>query len=112
MNFPDHQYGKVRMDISADCFWSKGMQLYSFGLLLCMYAVCILVLNSNIHIILHFPSELLTQVEYIVDVELNITDARALDYIRRILNNSSFSVSLGHTVNVTHTDITTGQKET
>lgn len=90
------------------------MQLYSFGLVLCMYIVCILAYNSNIHIYISafFPSGLLTQVEYIVDVELNITDARALDYVRSILSNNSFSVSLGHTVNVTHTDITTGQKET
>lgn len=56
-----------------------------------------------------FPTELLTQVEYTVGVELNITDVTTLDYLRSILSNGSVSLALGHTVNVTHIDITTGQ---
>lgn len=56
-----------------------------------------------------FPTELLTEVEYVVDVELNITDVVTLDYLRSILSNASFSMALGDTVNVTQINITTGQ---
>lgn len=56
-----------------------------------------------------FPTELLTQVEYTVDVELNVTDIRTLNYLRSILSNGSFSLALSPTVNVTDINITTGQ---
>eukprot|EP00064_Thunnus_orientalis_P015994 superscaffoldBa00003081_g16057 len=50
---------------------------------------------------------LLAHIEYEVDVELNVTDVATVDYLRSLLNNSSFSLTLGPTVNVTHIDITT-----
>ncbi|XP_038558316.1 uncharacterized protein LOC119891055 [Micropterus salmoides] len=50
---------------------------------------------------------LLAQVDYTVDVELNVTDVKTLDYLRSRLINGSFSLDLGPTVNVTHIDITT-----
>ena len=56
-----------------------------------------------------FPIELLAQDEYTVDVELNFTDVKTEDYLRSLLNNGSFSVALGPTVNVTNIDITTGK---
>ncbi|XP_023270945.1 uncharacterized protein LOC111661558 [Seriola lalandi dorsalis] len=46
-------------------------------------------------------------IEYEVEVELNVTDVGAVDYLRRLLNNSTFSLALGPTVNVTHIDINT-----
>ncbi|KAM9339668.1 adhesion G-protein coupled receptor F1-like [Symphorus nematophorus] len=52
-------------------------------------------------------SALLAQVEYTVDVELNLTDVQTVDYLRSLLNNGSFSLVLGPTVNVTDIDITT-----
>lgn len=58
-----------------------------------------------------FPTVLLTEVEYVVDVELNITDVATLAYLRNILSNASFSMDLasGDNVNVTQIIITTGQ---
>ncbi|XP_067427696.1 uncharacterized protein [Thunnus thynnus] len=52
-------------------------------------------------------SVLLAHIEYEVDVELNVTDVATVDYLRSLLNNGSFSLTLGPTVNVTHIDITT-----
>ncbi|XP_070706014.1 adhesion G protein-coupled receptor F5-like [Pempheris klunzingeri] len=52
-------------------------------------------------------SALLAQVEYTVDVELNVTDVETVDYLRSLLNNGSFSLALGPTVNVTDINITT-----
>ncbi|XP_030260214.1 adhesion G protein-coupled receptor F5-like [Sparus aurata] len=52
-------------------------------------------------------SELVTEDEYTVDVELNFTDVKTEDYLRSLLNNLSFSVALGPTMNVTNIDITT-----
>ncbi|XP_047430352.1 uncharacterized protein LOC124999485 [Mugil cephalus] len=52
-------------------------------------------------------SELLTPVEYEVEVELNLTDVEALDDLRSLLNNGSYSLALGPTVNVTQINITT-----
>lgn len=52
---------------------------------------------------------LLARIEYEVDVELNVTDVVTVDYLRSLLNNGSFSLTLGPTVNVTHIDITTGK---
>ncbi|XP_069371184.1 mucin-2-like [Paralichthys olivaceus] len=51
-------------------------------------------------------SALLTQVEYEVEVELNVTDVATVDYLRSQLNNNSF-FTLGPAVNVTNIDITT-----
>ncbi|XP_022621871.1 adhesion G protein-coupled receptor F5-like [Seriola dumerili] len=45
--------------------------------------------------------------EYEVEVELNVTDVGAVDYLRRLLNNRTFSLAVGPTVNVTHIDINT-----
>lgn len=56
-----------------------------------------------------FPIELVTEDEYTVDVELNFTDVKTEDYLRSLLNNLSFSVALGPTMNVTNIDITTGK---
>ncbi|XP_050928043.1 uncharacterized protein LOC127142673 [Lates calcarifer] len=52
-------------------------------------------------------SALLAQVEYEVDVELNVTDVGTVDYLRSLLNNGSFSLTLEPVVNVTYIDITT-----
>ncbi|XP_040919849.1 uncharacterized protein LOC121199336 isoform X4 [Toxotes jaculatrix] len=52
-------------------------------------------------------SVLLDQVEYEVEVELNVTDVGTVDYLRSLLNNGSFSLALGPTVNVTNIEITT-----
>lgn len=56
-----------------------------------------------------FPIALLAQVEYEVDVELNVTDVGTVDYLRSLLNNGSFSLTLEPVVNVTYIDITTGK---
>ncbi|XP_051264162.1 uncharacterized protein LOC127367939 isoform X8 [Dicentrarchus labrax] len=52
-------------------------------------------------------SELLSEVEYAVDVELNVTDVETINYLRSILSNGSYSLALGPIVNVTDIDITT-----
>ncbi|XP_031732949.1 LOW QUALITY PROTEIN: adhesion G protein-coupled receptor F5-like [Anarrhichthys ocellatus] len=52
-------------------------------------------------------SALLTEVEYAVDVELNVTDIEMVDYLRGLLKRGAFTLALGPTVNVTHIDITT-----
>ncbi|KAI4802058.1 hypothetical protein KUCAC02_019917 [Chaenocephalus aceratus] len=52
-------------------------------------------------------SGLLAQVEYDVDVELNLTDIGTVDVLRSILDAGGFSLALGPTVNVTHITITT-----
>ncbi|XP_041814179.1 uncharacterized threonine-rich GPI-anchored glycoprotein PJ4664.02-like isoform X3 [Chelmon rostratus] len=52
-------------------------------------------------------SALLGEVEYTVDVELNVTDLQTVDYLRSLLKNGSFSLTLGPTLNVTHIDLTT-----
>ncbi|KAM7367587.1 hypothetical protein PAMP_013873 [Pampus punctatissimus] len=54
-------------------------------------------------------SALLAHSEYEVDVELNVTDIATVDYLRSLLTNGSFSLTLGlgPTVNVTHINITT-----
>lgn len=56
-----------------------------------------------------FATELLTRVEYLVGVELNVSAVVTLDLLRSLLSNGSFSLSLNPSVNVTHTEITTGQ---
>lgn len=48
------------------------------------------------------------QVEYEVDVELNVTDVEEVAYLRRLLRNGNFSLLLDPYINVTHIDITTG----
>ncbi|XP_070844139.1 uncharacterized protein [Chaetodon trifascialis] len=50
---------------------------------------------------------LLAQVEYTVDVELNVTDLKTVDDLRNLLNSSTFSLALSPTLNITHIDITT-----
>ncbi|XP_074471602.1 uncharacterized protein LOC141756056 isoform X3 [Sebastes fasciatus] len=52
-------------------------------------------------------SELLTPVEYVVDVELNVTDIATVDFLRNVLGNGDFTLTLGPTVNLTHINITT-----
>ena len=52
---------------------------------------------------------LLTQVEYIVEVELNLTDVETVDYLRSLTNNDSFFFALGPIVNLTNINITTGK---
>uniref|UniRef100_A0A3Q1GE32 Adhesion G protein-coupled receptor F5-like n=1 Tax=Acanthochromis polyacanthus TaxID=80966 RepID=A0A3Q1GE32_9TELE len=52
-------------------------------------------------------SELLAQVEYEVEVELNVTDIETLNHLRSQLINGSYFLALGPTVNVTHINITT-----
>lgn len=49
------------------------------------------------------------QIEYEVDMELNVSDVEAVDYLRRLLRNGSFSLVLDPYINVTHIDITTGK---
>lgn len=58
-----------------------------------------------------FISVLLAQYEYEVDVELNVTDFETVDNLMRLLSRGHSSLALGPTVTVTHTDITTGEKE-
>ncbi|XP_076611658.1 uncharacterized protein LOC143335878 isoform X13 [Chaetodon auriga] len=50
---------------------------------------------------------LLAQVEYTVDVELNVTELKTVDDLRSLLNSSTFSLALSPTLNITHIDITT-----
>ncbi|TNM94598.1 hypothetical protein fugu_017357, partial [Takifugu bimaculatus] len=52
-------------------------------------------------------ADLQSQVEYIVDVELNITDNTTLDYLRNILSNVSSVQALYGIVNITDIDVTT-----
>ncbi|XP_035860708.1 uncharacterized threonine-rich GPI-anchored glycoprotein PJ4664.02-like [Sander lucioperca] len=52
-------------------------------------------------------SALLAPVEYDVDVELNVTNIETVDYLRSLLDNGSFTLALGPTVNVTDIHITT-----
>ncbi|XP_049914783.1 mucin-17-like isoform X5 [Epinephelus moara] len=52
-------------------------------------------------------SALLAQVEYAVDVELNVADFETVDYLRSFLDNSNVPLTLAPTVNVTQVDITT-----
>ena len=56
-----------------------------------------------------FTTGLLAQVEYDVDVELNLTDIGTVDALRSILDAGGFSLALGPTVNVTHINITRGK---
>ncbi|XP_026174851.1 uncharacterized threonine-rich GPI-anchored glycoprotein PJ4664.02-like [Mastacembelus armatus] len=66
--------------------------------------------NEGEHFLSHTRQKnngLKAQVEYEVDVELNVTDAVTLNYLKSLLSNGSFSLTLGPTVNVTHIDITT-----
>ncbi|XP_049446573.1 uncharacterized protein LOC125897346 isoform X14 [Epinephelus fuscoguttatus] len=52
-------------------------------------------------------SALLAQVEYAVDVELNVADFETVDYLRSFLDNGNVPLTLAPTVNVTQVDITT-----
>ncbi|XP_054474132.1 adhesion G protein-coupled receptor F5-like [Anoplopoma fimbria] len=52
-------------------------------------------------------SALLTQFEYSVDVELNVTDIETVNYLRSLLDSGNFTLALGPTVNVAHIDIST-----
>ncbi len=65
--------------------------------------------NVNELLFFCFPTALLAQVEYTVDVELNVTDVETVDYLRSLLTNGNFSLVLGPTVNVTQIEITTGK---
>uniref|UniRef100_A0A665V0H9 Uncharacterized protein n=1 Tax=Echeneis naucrates TaxID=173247 RepID=A0A665V0H9_ECHNA len=49
----------------------------------------------------------LTQFEYDVEVELNVTDVAAVDYLRSLFNNDSISFTLGPSVNASSINITT-----
>lgn len=55
----------------------------------------------------HYLAELLVQSKYEIEVELNLTDAETVKFIRSLLNNGSF-FTLNPTVNVTQIDLTTG----
>uniref|UniRef100_A0A3P8S3K3 Adhesion G protein-coupled receptor F5-like n=1 Tax=Amphiprion percula TaxID=161767 RepID=A0A3P8S3K3_AMPPE len=52
-------------------------------------------------------SELLAQVEYEVEVELNVTDIETLNHLRSLLINGSYFLALSPIVNITHINITT-----
>ncbi|KAL7388956.1 hypothetical protein ABVT39_024000 [Epinephelus coioides] len=52
-------------------------------------------------------SALLAQVEYAVDVELNVADFETVDYLRSFLDNGNVPLTLAPTVNVIQVDITT-----
>ncbi|XP_008396833.1 uncharacterized protein LOC103458064, partial [Poecilia reticulata] len=52
-------------------------------------------------------SELLVQTEYVIDLELNLTDIATVDFLRRLLSNSSDFLTQSPTVNVTQLDLST-----
>ncbi|XP_023203871.1 uncharacterized threonine-rich GPI-anchored glycoprotein PJ4664.02-like isoform X2 [Xiphophorus maculatus] len=52
-------------------------------------------------------SELLVQTEYVIDLELNLTDIATVDFLRRLLSNGSNFLTLSPTVNVTQLDLST-----
>ncbi|KAM8846140.1 uncharacterized protein ACB058_012591 [Synchiropus picturatus] len=52
-------------------------------------------------------ADLLIDVEYDVEVEINVTDLETVNYLRSLINNGSFSLTLGPTVNLTSIEITT-----
>ncbi|XP_054900683.1 uncharacterized protein LOC129369293 [Poeciliopsis prolifica] len=52
-------------------------------------------------------SELLVQTEYVIDLELNLTDTATVDFLRRLLSNGSNFLTLSPTVNVTQLDVST-----
>ncbi|XP_051793015.1 uncharacterized protein LOC127530398 [Acanthochromis polyacanthus] len=62
----------------------------------------LLVIGSGV-----VTDKLLAQVEYEVEVELNVTDIETLNHLRSQLINGSYFLALGPTVNVTHINITT-----
>ncbi|XP_036066467.1 mucin-17 isoform X16 [Oryzias melastigma] len=45
--------------------------------------------------------------EYEVDVELNLTDSRTVEYLRNFLKNTKFILTLDPSVNITQVDLTT-----
>lgn len=47
--------------------------------------------------------------EYEVDVELNLTDSRTVEYLRNFLKNTQFILTLDPSVNITQVDLTTGK---
>ncbi|XP_027867850.1 adhesion G protein-coupled receptor F5-like [Xiphophorus couchianus] len=55
-------------------------------------------------------SELLVQTEYVIDLELNLTDIATVDFLRRLLSNGSNFLTLSPTVNVTQLDLSTGNR--
>lgn len=65
--------------------------------------------KETLNHVVFFPAELLTPVEYVVDVELNVTDIATVDFLRNVLGNGDFTLTLGPTVNLTHINITTGK---
>ncbi|KAM6915094.1 adhesion G protein-coupled receptor F5-like [Xenentodon cancila] len=52
-------------------------------------------------------SQLLTQVEYDVVVEVNVTDINTVDHLRNLLSTGSYFPALGPTVNITDIKMTT-----
>uniref|UniRef100_A0A3B5QJZ5 Adhesion G protein-coupled receptor F5-like n=1 Tax=Xiphophorus maculatus TaxID=8083 RepID=A0A3B5QJZ5_XIPMA len=51
--------------------------------------------------------KLLVQTEYVIDLELNLTDIATVDFLRRLLSNGSNFLTLSPTVNVTQLDLST-----
>ncbi|XP_032441998.1 uncharacterized protein adgrf6 [Xiphophorus hellerii] len=51
--------------------------------------------------------ELLVQTEYVINLELNLTDIATVDFLRRLLSNGSNFLTLSPTVNVTQLDLST-----
>ncbi|XP_019751776.1 adhesion G protein-coupled receptor F5-like isoform X3 [Hippocampus comes] len=58
------------------------------------------------HIIREKRQEPLGLYQYEVSVELNVTSVETVDYLRRLLHNSSSSLPLGPSANLTHINIT------
>ncbi|XP_068199381.1 uncharacterized protein [Antennarius striatus] len=52
-------------------------------------------------------SELLTEVEYSVDVELNVTNVQTVDFLLNLLKQETLNLTLGPRLNVTDIDVTT-----
>ncbi|MEQ2237753.1 hypothetical protein ILYODFUR_026255, partial [Ilyodon furcidens] len=52
-------------------------------------------------------SELLVETEYVVAIELNLTDITTVDFLRTLLNNGTDFLTLNPTVNVTQIGLTT-----
>ncbi|XP_007576205.2 adhesion G protein-coupled receptor F5-like [Poecilia formosa] len=55
-------------------------------------------------------SELLVQTEYVIDLELNLTDITTVDFLRNLLSNGSNFLTQSPTVNVTQLDLSTGNR--
>ncbi|XP_061609052.1 uncharacterized protein LOC133467910 isoform X1 [Phyllopteryx taeniolatus] len=99
------------------------MAIFKNGIIIVLLAVTLCILETgNVvklssllsplrsgeqHISREKRDEPLGEYEYEVSIELNVPSVETVDYLRSLLDNSSLSLSLGPTVNLTDIDITT-----